>query len=215
MRQLGHLVKGKFSYCLVQASSSNNNNISNSGKLNFDTKARVSGEGVVRTPLVRKDPETFYYLTLEGISVGDERLEFYDEEDTSVRAPEGNVIIDSGTTLTLLPWNLYGKYVEAIKSVIKLKQVEDPLKLLELCYYSREDDDIEVPQVTVHFKGGDMKWKRENAFVRTGNVSLCLAAQPQLFGPGIYGNLAQIDFLVGYDLLKGRVSFKPTDCTKS
>ncbi|KAL6575562.1 hypothetical protein OROHE_000939 [Orobanche hederae] len=210
VRQLGSIARGKFSYCLVSSSGE-----SNTSKLHFGGNAVVSGEKVVATPLVRKKPKTFYFLTLEGISVGTKRLDYYDDEPwSSVNSGargEGNIIIDSGTTLTLLPSNLYRKLEKEMNGSITLERTRDPLGALELCYFTREDH-IKHPPVTFHFKDADVKLKEENIFVRTSNVSLCLAAQPVMLGLGIYGNLAQINFLVGYDLEKRTVSFKPTHC---
>ncbi|KAI3444897.1 hypothetical protein Pfo_001562 [Paulownia fortunei] len=208
VRQLGSLAQGKFSYCLVSSSDH-----SNSSKLNFGANAEVSGTGVVSTPLVDKDPDTFYYLTLEGISVGNQRLEFYDPSLAyfGIRQ-EGNIIIDSGTTLTMLPTDFYAKLKKALQSSIKLKQIKDPQGVLDLCFFTRQD--IQIPDITVHFKWADVKLKQDNIFARTSEVSLCLAAQP-VQDLAIYGNLAQANFLVGYDLVKRTVSFKPTDCGKS
>ncbi|KAL8062210.1 hypothetical protein ABFX02_02G132100 [Erythranthe guttata] len=207
VNQLG---QGKFSYCLVSPSDNNNSTKSSSSKLNFGANADVSGSGVATTPLVKKVPETFYYLTLEGISVGNQRLEFGDP----TAREDGNIIIDSGTTLTFLPFEFYLSYMNAIKSYIKLKQIEDPQHVLTLCYHSKTDIK-NIPDVTVHFRGADVKLKYENVFVRTSDVAVCLAARP-VPGAGyyIYGNLAQMDFLVGYDLVKRTVSFKAADCGK-
>lgn len=56
------LDQGKFSDCLVSPSDE-----SNSSKLNFGDDARVEGPRVVTTPMVKKNPDT-YYFTLRGIS---------------------------------------------------------------------------------------------------------------------------------------------------
>ncbi|KAG8391369.1 hypothetical protein BUALT_Bualt01G0180600 [Buddleja alternifolia] len=206
VRQLGSIAQGKFSYCLLSLSDN-----SNSSKLKFGANAVVSGKGVVSTPLVSKKPETFYYLTLIGISVGKQRLEFNYLGDSKANQ-EGNIIIDSGTTLTLLPSNLYGNLLKVLKSAIKLKQIPDPSGVLDLCYFSLKD--IHIPDVTVHFKGADVKLKAENVFVRVSETAVCLAVQA-MQDIAIYGNIAQVNFLVGYDLEKRTVSFKPTDCGKS
>ncbi|KAG8391387.1 hypothetical protein BUALT_Bualt01G0182400 [Buddleja alternifolia] len=198
VRQLSPFVKGKFSYCLMPLSKA-----SNSSKLNFGANAVVSGKGVVSTPLVSKKPETFYSLTLEGISVGNQRLGFNDSGE------EGNIIIDSGTTLTLLPEDLYDKLENVFKKLIKLKRIKDPQGFLKLCFFTRKE--IRIPDVTVHFKGADVKLKAENVFLRTSEVALCLAFQSAGY-TNIYGNIAQVNFLVGYDLVKKTVSFKPKDC---
>ncbi|GFP88585.1 aspartic proteinase cdr1 [Phtheirospermum japonicum] len=202
VRQLGSVAEGKFSYCLI--SQSGNNSKINSGRMSFGAKARVSGKRVVSTPLVHKDPNTYYFLTLEGTSVG----------NSSRVSKEGNVIIDSGTVLTFLPKNFYTNLVRGLNSSIELRRIKDPQRELDLCFFARRDD-IEFPQVVFHFKGADVKLRRDNVFVRTSDVSLCLAAVPVPEQDiGIYGNLAQINFLVGYDLEKKTVSFKPADCVK-
>lgn len=198
VRQLGRLAKGRFSYCLVSDLDH-----SNSSKLHF---GRVSvSKRAVSTPLVEREPETFYYLTLEGISVGDQRLGL----DSGGGDRDGNMIIDSGTTFTLLPPDLYEALENAVKRSVKLERIEDPERELRLCYVSRGD--VEIPAITVHLRGADVRWKHENVFIRTSDVSVCLAAQPSK-DIAIYGNLAQINFLVGYDLVKKTVSFEPTDC---
>ncbi|XP_070037919.1 aspartic proteinase CDR1-like [Nicotiana tomentosiformis] len=50
-----------------------------------------------------------------------------------------------------------------------------------------------------------------NSFVNIGDGIVCLAFAPTEFLP-IFGNVAQTNFLVGYDLDKMIVSFEPTNC---
>ena len=64
-------VKRRFSYCLP--TFFNDKNVI--GKISFGKKAIVSGRKVVSTPLVLKEPDTFYYLTLEAMSVANKWLE--------------------------------------------------------------------------------------------------------------------------------------------
>ncbi|KAL2478588.1 Eukaryotic aspartyl protease family protein [Forsythia ovata] len=206
--QLGSSGQGKFSYCLVSFLSET----SNSSRLHFGTNAVVSGKGVVSTPIVPKSGKTFYYLTLEGISVGNQRFNFYDPSIRPNGSQEGNIIIDSGTTLTLLPSYLYNNLEKAIASSIKLRRVKDPQGLLNLCYFSPKD--IQVPDITVHFKGADVKLNTVNTFIRTSDNVLCFAFRPVNDTP-IYGDIAQVNFLIGYDLNMKTVSFKPADCSKS
>ncbi|KAL7158272.1 hypothetical protein ABFS83_02G131000 [Erythranthe nasuta] len=202
VRQLGPLANGKFSYCL----SSDN---SRPSQLSFGDSAVVLGRGVVSTPLVKKYPETFYYLTLEGISIGNQRLKF-DDFSSGVK---GNIVIDSGTTLTLLPFDFHAKVESAMGRLIKLRKIKDPRGELSLCFFSR-DGIKNIPDVTVHFEGGDVKLRQENLFVRTSDVSLCFAAQP-VDDVAVYGNVAQKNFLVGYDLHKRTVLFQAANCRKS
>ncbi|KAL0425514.1 UNVERIFIED_CONTAM: Aspartic proteinase CDR1 [Sesamum radiatum] len=215
--QMGSSIKGKFSYCLVPFFGKN----VKPSKMSFGDEAVVSGGGVASTPIVARTPKTFYFLTLEGITVGNHRLDLDLDLDLSSSSlngskashQEGNIIIDSGTTLTFLPSDLYDRVIRAVKSQTKLRQITDPQGLLNLCYLSRGNV-AEVPKITVHFRGADVELKPINTFVKTTQASLCLAFAPADV-LAIYGNLAQMDFLVGYDLEKKTVSFKPTDCSKA
>ncbi|KAL3622370.1 hypothetical protein CASFOL_033781 [Castilleja foliolosa] len=204
--QMGPSIKGKFSYCLVPTDES-----STPSKMNFGENGVVTGDGVVSTPIVTKTPSTYYFLTLEGITVGSQRLNI---NLTSSSDGEGNIVIDSGTTLTFLPIEFYSQVETAVRSQMSLTETSDPQKLLKLCYIPTGDEDPKVPEMTAHFKGADVKLKTVNTFIKTTAKSICLAFMPAINFP-IYGNLAQMDFLVGYDLEKKIVSFKPTDCSKA
>ncbi|CAK8561068.1 unnamed protein product [Lathyrus sativus] len=203
--KLGSTIGGKFSYCLVpHALKSNTTSI-----LNFGDAAVVSGDGVVSTPLVKLNPPTFYYLTLEAFSVGSKRIEL----GRSFNGGEkGNIIIDSGTTLTLLPDDVYVNLESAVAELVKLERVEDPGRFLSLCYRIKSND-YDFPIITAHFQGADVKLQSMSTFVFIDEDIVCLAFQSSKIG-AIFGNLAQQNLLVGYDLQKNTVSFKPTDCTK-
>ncbi|KAK8558807.1 hypothetical protein V6N13_098441 [Hibiscus sabdariffa] len=201
--QLGTSIAGKFSYCLLPISETGN-----SSKMNFGTNAVVSGRGVVSTPLVKKSPNTFYFLTLEAITVGTKRIKF---TGSSFGSGQGNIIIDSGTTLTLLPSDFYSQLESAVDELINATKVEGS-QGLSLCYEA--PDDIQVPDVTVHFTDADVKLKPLNTFVRISETTICFTFSAN-DNFAIYGNLSQMNFLVGYDTEKQTVSFKPTDCSKS
>ncbi|KAK4488670.1 hypothetical protein RD792_004441 [Penstemon davidsonii] len=201
--QLGSSIQGKFSYCLVSPSSS----AKKTSKLNFGDNALVFGEGLVTTPMISNLPDSYYYLTLEGISIGNQRLAVSDDPKEVIQR---NIIIDSGTTLTFIPEKLLEKLENALDKVLKLKRVSDPEKKLNVCYFSKTD--IKFSEFVVHFKGADVKLNPENFLLRKSNDSVCLTFVTDNFS--IYGNLAQMNFLVGYDLVKQTVSFKPTDCSK-
>ncbi|XVF42751.1 hypothetical protein PTKIN_Ptkin01aG0389300 [Pterospermum kingtungense] len=199
--QLGESIGGKFSYCLLPQEGE-------SSKMNFGSNAIVSGNGTVSTPLTKKSPDTFYFLTLEAISVGSNRIKF---TGSSLGTDEGNIIIDSGTTLTLLPEDFYSELESAVASQIQAKTVPGP-KGLNLCYEAKTD--FAVPDITIHFTGADVKLQPLNTFVLVSDTVACFTFSPD---PdfAIYGNLAQMNFLVGYDTEKQTVSFKPTDCSKN
>ncbi|KAL6569712.1 hypothetical protein OROMI_014226 [Orobanche minor] len=195
-RQIGG---GKFSYCLVSLSSK-----SSSSKLSFGSNAVVSGAGAVSSPLVpdTKRP-TFYFVTLKGFSVGNRMLRY-----------SGKIIIDSGTTVTMLPTYLYNSLLAALKSIKPtLGIVPCPKELSgSLCVKTRYDIK-NFPTITVHFDGGDVKLNQEHLFARASEDLLVFAVQEAPAGADpIYGSLAQTNFLVGFDLTKKIVSFNPTTC---
>ncbi|KAL9310671.1 putative nepenthesin [Arabidopsis thaliana] len=202
--QLRKSINGKFSYCLVPFTSETGL----TSKINFGTNGIVSGDGVVSTSMVKKDPATYYFLNLEAISVGSKKIQF---TSTIFGTGEGNIVIDSGTTLTLLPSNFYYELESVVASTIKAERVQDPDGILSLCY--RDSSSFKVPDITVHFKGGDVKLGNLNTFVAVSEDVSCFAfaANEQLT---IFGNLAQMNFLVGYDTVSGTVSFKKTDCSQ-
>lgn len=207
--QLGSSIEGKFSYCLVPIYSESNT----TSKLNFGGAAVVSGKGTVSTPIVpSSNDKVFYHLTLEAFSVGKKRIEF----GGSSSYGEGNIIIDSGTTLTLLPDDVYSNLEAEVARVVKLERVNDPNMQLNLCYKATASSgELDVPIITAHFSGADVQLNALNTFVQVADEVVCFAFTSSPSGANaIFGNVAQQNLLVGYDLQKNIVSFKPTDCTK-
>ncbi|KAL5150735.1 Aspartic proteinase CDR1 [Glycine soja] len=209
--QLSSSIGGKFSYCLAPMFSQSNS----SSKLNFGDAAVVSGLGAVSTPLVSKTgSEVFYYLTLEAFSVGDKRIEFVGGSSSSGSSNgEGNIIIDSGTTLTLLPQEDYSNLESAVADAIQANRVSDPSNFLSLCYQTTPSGQLDVPVITAHFKGADVELNPISTFVQVAEGVVCFAFHSSEV-VSIFGNLAQLNLLVGYDLMEQTVSFKPTDCTQ-
>ncbi|CAJ1973695.1 unnamed protein product [Sphenostylis stenocarpa] len=204
--QMGSSIGGKFSYCLAPMFTQSNS----PSKLNFGDVAVVSGDGTVSTPMVLHDQQVFYFLTLEAFSVGNKRVEF--GSSLSGSGGKGNVIIDSGTTLTLLPNDVYSKLESAVAEAIKVERAEDPSNRLKLCYKTTLDK-LDAPVITAHFSGADVKLNAMNSFLQMTHTVVCLAFSSS-GNLVIFGNLAQQNLLVGYDLQEKKISFKPTDCTK-
>ncbi|KAK7343138.1 hypothetical protein VNO80_26101 [Phaseolus coccineus] len=205
VNQLGPSIGGKFSYCLVPIRSPP----SISSKLNFGNAAVVSGRGTVSTPLYSLFGEPFYYLNLEAISVGSTRIEV--GSYTPRPGGKGNIIIDSGNTLTFLPLDVYSKLESIVANDVKMTPAKDPSQLLSLCY--KVFDRPYVPVITAHFTGADVILYDSNTFLEVADRVVCLAFLPT-HSRAVFGNLAQQNMLVGYDLQKNTVSFKLADCTK-
>ncbi|XP_019158811.1 PREDICTED: aspartic proteinase CDR1-like [Ipomoea nil] len=206
--QLRPSIAGKFSYCLVPMTKPGV-----PSKINFGDSAVVSGAGAVSTPLAATPDKTFYYVTLEGISVGKTRIKFNDSSNAEFFNKEGNIIVDSGTTLTYLPGDVYAAVESAVRLEINTATIADPPGVLNLCYDAASLPPEKIPSITLHFRGADLTLESTNTFVPTSDVSLCFGFSEDGINQPILGNIAQMNFLVGYDLEKMTVSFKPTDCS--
>ena len=95
---------------------------------------------------------------------------------------------------------------------VKLPRVEPPDHRLCLCY-NTTGKESNFPVITEHFSGADVKLDSNSTFFPIEKGIMCFSFLPSQ-GPSIFGNLAQYNLLVGYDLQKNIISFKPTDCTK-
>nr|XP_043611736.1 aspartic proteinase CDR1-like [Erigeron canadensis] len=203
--QLMALVPGKFSYCLIPFPEPDDLS-EKSSKLTFGIQE--FGPSFVSTPLVLLTPKTYYRVTFEGVSVNGQRFNVGNESNPS---PIGNMIVDSGTTLTMLPTKVYNEVEAAIRNAVNLRTMKDPQKVLKLCY--RATKVTKIPKVVMHFDGADVEFTRQNIFVTVSKHIMCLAMAPT-DDLAVYGNLAQQNFMVGYDLEKNTMSFKQTDCEK-
>ncbi|KAK2996817.1 hypothetical protein RJ639_025675 [Escallonia herrerae] len=204
IRQLDEHIQGKFSYCLVHALTDPNV----TSKMNFGSNAIVSGRGVTTTPLIVKGN---YYLTLEWVSVGDKIIQY--EAINAETGQEGNIIIDSGTTLTSLPPKLYGELESALKEAIgsQGQTAPDPQGVLSLCY--KNGGALKLPIIKFHFTNSSVDLQPSSTFIDVPGDLLCLAMIPS-DGISTFGNLSQMNLLIGYDLVGKTVSFKAADCTK-
>ncbi|XP_027082239.1 aspartic proteinase CDR1-like [Coffea arabica] len=207
--QLSKSIGGRFSYCLTPLVSESNV----SSKIKFGNNAVVLGSNVVSTPLIKKNPDTFYFINLEGISVADKQIAYKNSSSSKLdnTTDEGNIIIDSGTTLTFVPQQFYDDLQSTLKESINGKQVSDPNGLLGLCY--QVEDNIKLPNLVVHFTGADVVLPPTSTFIQVSEGTICLTFVPS-DDIAIFGNLSQMNFLIGYDLINQKLSFLPVDCTK-
>ncbi|EPS73389.1 hypothetical protein M569_01371, partial [Genlisea aurea] len=207
INQLSDSINGKFSYCLTLIDSSS------PSKISFGTDATVSGNNTVTTPLARNNfQDTFYFLTLEGLSVGSRRFHHKTKpSDSSSASSEGNIIIDSGTTLTYLPQDLYDQLESALVETIVGKRVKDSQGVFGLCYAAPARNRFRAPPIVAHFRGADLVLDEISTFleVEQGVICLTFVASGDV---AIFGNLHQMNLHVGYDLVEKVVRFQPTDC---
>ncbi|CAN0829798.1 Aspartic proteinase CDR1 [Linum grandiflorum] len=200
--QMGSSISGRFAYCLPPFESRK------PSELSFGPSAIVTRG--VRTPLfIDKEDPTFYALQLDAISVGKVRIPFPNVGGGSKRTGVGNIVIDSGTSLTLIPGIVMTPLMDAVNRLVRggtPTQVDG----LALCY--KEKGRFRVPDVTMNFQGGDVVLTRLNTFVEQQLGVYCFSFV-ETDSIAFYGNVAQQNFLIGYDVWGKTVTFKPKDCT--
>ncbi|KAJ7955827.1 aspartic proteinase CDR1-like [Quillaja saponaria] len=163
-----------------------------------------------------------YYVTLQGISVGDTNLNI--DPKTFERNEEygtGGVIIDSGTTFTAIFDAAYVSVFRKVQDLMNglLTQVVYKDETWQLCYRGTVLQDLSgFPVVTFHFAlGADLVLDAGSFFYqRTANV-FCMAVFPSS-APGensklsVIGLLSQQNYNVGYDLEDELIYFQRIEC---
>ncbi|XP_017234424.2 aspartic proteinase CDR1 [Daucus carota subsp. sativus] len=211
INQLSYTINGKFAYCMVPVKVLNA-----SSKIKFGSDAVVSGYGAQKTPFFAKNADTFYHLDLKGVSVGETRFKFETKaHGNRVNSSDGNIIIDSGTTLTFLPSEVYSKVETEFKRKTSLKPVQGDLEF-SLCYKNEKGFEKKVPKITFHFSGADWELSAVNSMleIEEGKICFTIGDAEQIGIQPIFGNMAQMNYAVGYDLKEKSLSFKRTDCIK-
>ncbi|WMV19599.1 hypothetical protein MTR67_012984, partial [Solanum verrucosum] len=161
--------------------------------INFGSSAIVSGPNVISTPLIKKEPSTFYYLNLEGVSVGNKTLEFKSsktspfDDASGDHGQAGNIIIDSGTTLTLLPNDFYSNLESTLVDSIHAIRKDDPSGTFHLCYES-ENGIINAPTIVTHLTNADLELSPMSMFAEIEKGLVCLTIVPTN-EIAIFGNL--------------------------
>jgi hypothetical protein len=207
--QLGHSVGNKFSYCLMSVTDSP----SKSSPLFVGQTASLSAKTIRSTPILQSSSQpTFYYLSLEGISVGRKLLNIPASTFDLTADGDGGLIIDSGTTVTYLEQTGYDLVKKALISFINLPQADGSSIGLDLCYKPQSGSSTpKFPTITFHFKGADYHLPKENYIFVDSSGIICLAMLPSL-GMSIFGNFQQQNYHILYDNGRNMLSFAPTVC---
>uniref|UniRef100_A0A5K0ZFA4 Peptidase A1 domain-containing protein n=3 Tax=Nymphaea colorata TaxID=210225 RepID=A0A5K0ZFA4_9MAGN len=209
VKQIGSSIDDKFAYCLPPYRNENNS----AGQLKFGEDAPFSGtEDVQETPMASDGGEgSFYVLILTNISVGNSRLDiqFGGAQTTALLGDARSIIIDSGTSLTFLAKDVY---VQAA-NVINHERFY-PLEQDLLCYHVENNGDPYegLPGMTFHFANADWKLPPSNIFAMFRSGIACLAIKDGEMP--VFGNIAQQNMHVKYDLGNRLLSFAPTECTQ-
>lgn len=203
---------GKFSYCLSSIDDTKTSPLlfGSLAKMNESFKARVA-----TTPLVQNPSHpSFYYLSLEGITVGGTLLSIPNSTVVS-KDGTGGMIIDSGTTITYLEAPTYKLMKKAFIAQTKLPVDDGSSTGLDLCFsVPSNDSTVEVPKLIFHFKGADLDLPPDNYMIQDSITSLLCVMIMESKGMSIFGNMQQQNMQVIYDLEKEELSFAPVQCNQ-
>jgi len=160
---------------------------------------------------------TFYYLSLKSITVGSATLPVPESAFALRGNGSGGTIIDSGTSVTLLPPLVYGLLHDAFVSQVDLPVTNDePLCFAVSSLSSGKKQ--EVPKLELQFDGATLDLPRENYVFEMedgGRSNICIAIMSS--GGGgmtIIGNYQQQNLHVLYDLAGNNLSFVPAHCDR-
>lgn len=204
----------KFSYCF--------NSIHNKGSsiLLLGSWANITSNASKSTPFMPNPTgspmSSFYYLSLQGITVGEALLPIPPGVFQLTQEGGGGLIIDSGTTVTALEERAFIMVTRAFMSRIKLRQASGTSLGLSLCFTLPEGGikSVNIPKMIFHFAGADMDLPIENYMVEdTASKLLCLGMVGTR-GISILGNMQQQNMNILYDMQKGMLSFEPAVCSK-
>ncbi|CAN1182926.1 Aspartic proteinase nepenthesin-1 [Linum perenne] len=214
---VSQLKQPKFSYCLTSIDQPKATSTLSMGSMAGGSV--VSSNTTKTTPLIKNPNQgSFYYLGVEGISVGGDRLSIKKSTfEVNKDDGSGGMIIDSGTTITYLERSAYDEVKKAFKSWMKGMKVDESGSTgLDLCFEmgtSSSEGEIKVPTMVLHLNGGsDLELPAENYMIADSSVGLVCLAMGGSSGMSILGNIQQQNFMVVYDLVKETLSFTNTPC---
>ncbi|GJN32552.1 hypothetical protein PR202_gb21066 [Eleusine coracana subsp. coracana] len=160
---------------------------------------------------------SYYYLSLEGITVGDTLLPIDPAVFRLTASGRGGLIIDSGTTFTALEERAFVVFARAIAAQVAL-----PLAApagshmgLSLCFAAPEGkgpDAVRVPRVVFHFDGADMELPRETVVVEDRAAGVACIGMVSARGMSVLGSMQQQNMHILYDIEGGVLSFEPANC---
>ncbi|GLJ56970.1 hypothetical protein SUGI_1401510 [Cryptomeria japonica] len=228
---ISQIGESKFSYCLPfeYNGSPFQDTDSFSTPLLFGSAAEFNGIGVQSTMVINNTVlpklNSYYYLSVEGISLGNVSLNISRGMFDIQANGSGGFIIDSGIHFTVLPHAAFTAVASVLDSVLGLPRANDSKHGLSVCYSSPYYDYVPDLNMTFHMLGADYVVEGKHNFVqymesgptKIGNL-LCLAMldmdEASVAGvPAVLGSFQQQDYHILYDNANQRLSFTPTRCS--
>lgn len=130
---VSQLKEQKFAYCLTPIDDSKPSSLLMGSLANV--KPKKSQDEIKTTPLIRNPSQpSFYYLSLEGISVGGSHLAIPQPTFELRDDGSGGVIIDSGTTITYIDKSAFTLLKKEFIAQMKLPVDDSGTGGLDLCF---------------------------------------------------------------------------------
>ncbi|GLJ14262.1 hypothetical protein SUGI_0229220 [Cryptomeria japonica] len=211
--QTATLYDSTFSYCLPSLFSS-----AFTGSLLLG-KGALSASGLKFTPLLSNARYPyFYYVGLNGISVGDELISIPAGTLTLDQSTERGTIIDSGTVITQLVEPAYNAMRDSFRRQLSSLSLASPRESFDTCY-NKPLGEMEFPVITLHFDDGlDMALPVENT-LWPGNEDGSVLCLVFTLPPGgedavlsIFGNYQQQKFRIVHDVAGSRLGIASENC---
>ncbi|XVF60972.1 hypothetical protein PTKIN_Ptkin08bG0090700 [Pterospermum kingtungense] len=210
---VSQLKEPKFSYCPTSIVETQTSTLL-MGSLASVNSSKL--DAIKTTPLVQNPSQpSFYYLSLQGISVGSTRLFIKKSTFALQDDGTGGLIIDSGTTITYLEKSAFDLVKKEFISQMKLSVDNSGSTGLDLCFnLPSGSTQVDVPKLVFHFDGADLDLPGENYMIADSSSGVICLAMGSSSGMSIFGNVQQQNMLVLHDLEKETLSFVQTQCNK-
>ena len=230
----------QFSYCLISHSFDATKLRHPSplilGKYKDKVSNGISHSGFVYTPMLDNPKHPYFYsVGLDSIWIGTRRIPAPENLKQVDGRGNGGVVVDSGTTYTMLPSELYNSVVaeldRLLSRVLNRASETESSTGLSPCYYMEEVSQVAsldraVPSLVLEFRGNSsVVLPRRNYFYeftdggdkrtrrRVGCLMMMDGGDETESGPGAtLGNYQQQGFEVVYDLEMKRVGFARRKC---
>ncbi|XWS44623.1 hypothetical protein CRYUN_Cryun15aG0063900 [Craigia yunnanensis] len=145
---VSQLKEPKFSYCLTSIDETQKSTL----LMGSIASVNKTLGAIKTTPLIQNPSQpSFYYLSLEGISVGSTRLPIKKSTFALEDDGTGGLIIDSGTTITYLEESAFDVVKKEFISQMKLSVDNSGSTGLELCFsLPSGSTKVAVPELVFH-----------------------------------------------------------------
>ncbi|XP_030546689.2 aspartic proteinase CDR1-like [Rhodamnia argentea] len=200
--QLGN----KFSYCVGKVKDPS-----------YEYNQLILGEGAIlegdSTPLDLY--KGFYFVTLEGISLGGALLDIPRAVFERTASGNGGVMIDSGGESSVLTQRAYEELADAVREMSELKSwFKRDEDFNALCFEGDVNKDTKgFPVVTFHFSGGaELGLEADSLFSQSSLTYFCMTVMESPSDYSVIGMNAQQFYNMEYDISGKKMYLRRMDC---